>query len=309
MAQATQRRSAASPTIEDLADEFDDELALGVKKGIYSPATRQTYMTAVEQFTAFLHDRGMPTEAAAISREHVEAFLEHLLDTRSKSTAKTRHGGLGRFFNWCVEEGELARSPMEKVRPPRPEEKPVPVLTDDQVRALLKVTTGPGFYERRDHAIIRLLIDSGMRRAEITRLTIDDVDFDRRVVRVFGKGRRFRSAPFGLETARALKRYLRVRREHPAADRPELWLGKLGPLSADGVFQALERRGAEVGIDHLHPHQFRHTFAHQHLANGGNEGDLMMLAGWRKRDMLDRYARSAATQRALDNYDAPGDRL
>lgn len=309
MAQATQRRSAASPTIEDLGDEFADELALGVKKGIYSPATRQTYMTAVEQFTAFLHDRGMPTAITAITRDHVEAFLEHLLDTRSKSTAKTRHGGLGRFFNWCVEEGELDRSPMEKVRPPRPEDKPVPVLSDDEVRSLLKATNGTDFYSRRDHAIVRLLIDSGMRRAEITRLTVDDLDFDRRVVRVLGKGRRFRSAPFGLETSRALKRYLRSRRDHVAADRPELWLGKSGPLGDAGIAQMLERRGEQVGIDGLHAHQFRHTFAHQHLANGGNEGDLMMLAGWRKRDMLDRYARSAAAQRALDNYEAPGDRL
>jgi integrase len=108
-----------------------------------------------------------------------------------------------------------------------------------------------------------------------------------------------------VKAARALDRYLRERRRrHPFADTPRLWLGSRGrpALSADGIDAMLKRRGAEAGIADLHPHAFRHTWAHAFRAAGGNEGDLMLLGGWRSRAMLDRYGKTAAADRAADAY-------
>jgi integrase/recombinase XerC len=94
-------------------------------------------------------------------------------------------------------------------RPLVPEEPP-PILTGDQLRAMLKTCNGTGFEDRRDTAIIRLFVDAGMRLAELTGLTLDDVDLDMRVADVIGKGRRPRPCPFGAKTAQAIDRYLRL---------------------------------------------------------------------------------------------------
>lgn len=276
-----------------------------------SPKTQKAYLEAANQLDAFLREAGMPTEVTAIRREHVESFIEHLLSLRSASTAATRYRGLQQLFRFLVDEGEITESPMARMSPPSIPEAPVPVLSTAELRGLLKACEGKRFEDRRDTAIVRLFVDGGLRVDELASLKLDDVDFDANVAIVEGKGRRTRSVPFDDKTAMALDRYLRMRRQHKRASEPWLWLGIKGRLTDSGVAQMLRKRGAAAGIEGLHPHQLRHTMAHRWLAKGGSETGLMRVAGWKSRQMLQRYGASAADERAREEHRrlAQGDEL
>ena len=267
-----------------------------------SPKTIRAYSEAARLFTEHQAGAGRPLDPGLVTRGDVETFIGAQLDQWSPSTAATRFRCLQQFWRWVVEEGEAEVSPMSKMLPPTLPEVPVPILTDDDLRALLAACSGAGFENRRDTAICWLFLASGVRLGEMAALTLDEVHIDHSAALVHGKGDRARWVSYGDRTVEALDRYLRERRRHRLAARPELWLGPRGPLTDSGIAQVLRRRARIAGIEHLHPHRFRHTFAHRWLAAGGTEGDLQELAGWRSAQMVARYGASARSERARSAY-------
>jgi site-specific recombinase XerD len=289
------------------------------RAGNLSPKTTQTYTESARLLATYLVEQGMPTDLEGIRREHVEAFIVDQLDRYKPATAHNRYRGVQAFFKWAVDEGLVAVSPMAKMRPPKLPEQPVEVLTAREMKALLAVVDGDkSFIGRRDSAIIRVLLDTGIRRAEAAGLrwqpddeTSNDVDLETGVLRVIGKGRRERVVPIGKKSVVALDRYLRLRDKHPWVSLPNLWLGQKGALTDSGIGQMVKERGDAAGLDHLHPHRLRHTYAHMALSAGMQETDLMRLAGWRSRAMVQKYGASTGTERALSagRKFSPGDKM
>ena len=272
-----------------------------------SPRTIQSYLESVRQ----LIEHAGASDLADLDRAAVEDFLVHLSETRSASTAAVRYRSLQQWFKWCVAEEELDANPMERLSAPAVPDKPVPLLDEEQLKALFATCAGRGFDDRRDQAILRLFADTGMRLSELTGLAIGDLDFDLDVALILGKGRRPRSAPFGNRTGQALTRYLRARSKHPHEKSDALWLGSRGPMTVSGIRRVVRVRGEQADIEGLHPHVLRHVFADQWLSNGGTEGDLMRVAGWKSREMLQRYGAAGADKRANDAHRrmALGDRF
>src|SRR3712207_3605934 len=126
----------------------------------------------------------------------------------------------GSATGWSTGEGLI-----DGIGIPSPPDRPVPILTDDEIAALPKSVGGrPGIFDRtvflgrRDEVVRRLLLDTGVRVPELCGLELTDVDLDRELAYITGKGSRPRVVPFGAKTAQAVDRYLRVRSEEHTSE-------------------------------------------------------------------------------------------
>ena len=207
---------------------------------------------------------------------------------------------LRRFAAWLHAEGELDDNPLIGLKPPQLDVKVVEPLTDEELKKLIKTCAGRTMRDRRDEAIVRLMAETGMRAGELIAMRTSDIGLTRGIAIVRrGKGGKGRIVPFSPQTATAIDRYMRARRTHRLADTSTLWLGQRGmTFSYKGLARSLEMRAQDAGLTGFHPHLLRHTAATRWLAAGGSEGGLLSIAGWKRRDMLDRYTSATASDRA-----------
>jgi len=265
-----------------------------------SAQTIRTYGNGIRAFLAWCQREDIKP---ALDRPTVDKFVAALLDGGAEaSTARSRQLAVRRFSAWLAEEEEIPADQLARLKPPKLDVKAVHPLDDDQLRALLAACKGPEFRDKRDEAIIRLMAETGARAGEVLALETGTVDLNTGTALISrGKGGKARRVPFGPRTGAAIDRYLRARRRHRLAGAAVLWLGQGGKeFGYYALRDTLRYRAAKAGIDGFHPHMLRHTAADRWLTAGGSEGGLMAVAGWSRPDMLLRYTRARAEQRAAE---------
>lgn len=292
-----------SARIIDLLPDWMREL----KAENRSPATLGQYRKMLTYFCRWLSPDGdehhCTTRVGEVDTKMLQEYFGFCYGIWAESSVLASHIVLSAFFRFCVSYDELENSPMKAIKRPHPASKLTPVLTEAQIRAILATTEGKDFRSKRDYAIIRLFLATGMRLAELQQLYLADVELDRGVLHIRrGKGGGDRLVGAGPRVMRSLSQYIHLRTRHKDSHLPELWLGKRGPMAYGTVRDMVSTRAKAAGLDGVHPHLFRHWFAHGYLAGGGNESDLLQLAGWKdSRQLRERYGASLATERALDN--------
>ncbi len=289
-----------------------------------SPATIRTYTAGVAAYRRWLSHspvansprRGRNATADAtgngpdlgsiLSRASVEAFTAHLLVSGLEpATAKARQRGVRRFSAWLAAEGPerggIERDELTGMSPPKLDDKIPPALDSNQVKLLLATCNSSEFHDVRDEAIIRIMVESMVRSAELLAMTVPDVDIRNgtAVIRR-GKGGKGRLVGFGPQTARSLDRYSRARRRHLLAARREFWLAdRQRVMSYTALYHTLSRRGDRCGF-HLSPHMLRATGAIRWREKGGSVPGLLTMAGWGSIEMAARYVKAAESRLAVD---------
>jgi site-specific recombinase XerD len=296
---------------------------LALQAGGKSPKTIRSYTDSVRKLAAFLDAASMTNDVECTGTADIRAFLVSEIERTSPVSAQLHYRNLRVWFGWLIAEGERkAASPVLAADKPRAPETVKPFLSEDELASLLRACRGDGFEERRDTALIRILIDTGMRVSGLANLRYDPADESRtdvflgqRRLRVTLKGGRQTWVPIGAKSAAAIDKYLRARARTPQASSPWLWTGTRGHdvshMTDSGIRAMLKRRGEQAGVQGVYPHRFRHTFADSWLAAGGSVDDLMHVAGWTTYDMPLLYARGRGIDRAAQAHArlSPGDRI
>jgi integrase/recombinase XerD len=264
----------ADPTIAEFA------AYLRLERG-QSPRTAEEYARDVELFGGFLepgHPKTAPfLKLGSATVSDVRRFVMDLMGPRKYSPTSVRRkiAALRSFFSLQKREGRRADNPAQDVPPPKAAKRLPLVMSEAEVGKLLRTrVAGKTDTQRlRDTAIMELLYASGIRRAELVGLNMSDVDIDRRIMRVIGKGNKQRTVFINQAAANAIRSYMGVR---PRSSDEALFLSRrktrLSHRQAWVIFQQFAQLSGLV--KHVTPHVMRHSFATHLLENGA---DLMTI--------------------------------
>jgi len=241
-----------------------------------APSTRALYAYHLERFVLEVGDRPVPEVSPVVVRSFMVGLRRRDGKEYSAAYQDQVYRTLSTFFRWSVREGAVEGNPMERVRRPRVPKRKSPRLSLEEVERLLDAVRETG-RPVRNLAIVCLMVDSGLRRGEVVRLEVGDVDLDSGVVRVFGKDKKERDVPLGPVTCEALRAYLAVR---PGSSSDALFVTAAGkPLTRGGLQTLVYRLKARAGLPQLRCHLLRHTFANHFINGGGGLRKLSKILG------------------------------
>ena len=278
-----------------------------------SPNTLDNYEWAFRKFERFLkRDPPFPSITSAESR----AFQESL-HALSKKSVRNVHSALSALWTWGVKEGVVEQNVVREVRPPKPERRAVIPFTKSDAQSMLSACDRSQGYVRpgkrrsdhgrptalRDRAILKALVDTGLRATELCELRVTDADLKNRRITVWGKGDKQRYVKIGPRATKAIWRYLATR-EDAGLKTPLFATANGMPMDRNNLRRMIKRLGERAGVPNAHPHRFRHTFAVNFLRNGGNIFALKQLLGHSSMKMVEEYLHLAQADIEKAHQDA-----
>jgi len=259
----------------------------------FSPHTIQAYRKDLEQFFDFLKDKtGEEADIGRVRHTHVRSWVVELLTLdRSPRTINRKLSTLKTYFRFLRRQGVVEHNPMRQVAAPKVGKRlPAHVQPGELERLFEQVAFGDDYSGRRDRLLLELLYATGMRRAELIGLRIDQIDRSSGLLRVMGKGKKERIVPISRTLQEQLDDFLQLRREtFPDTAHPQLLLTDAGaPLYPKLVYNTVHRYLSLVTtVEQRSPHTLRHSFATHLSDNGADLNAIKALLG---------HANLAATQ-------------
>lgn len=291
-----------------------------------SPATVRWYNHTLAMFERFLEQEGRSTLLADVGEPEVRAYIAYLQQKRkwddtdrcptsqeliTPGGIQNRVRALKAFFAWLHREGYTKSYRLERLANYKIPARVADVLSEEEIRRVLAACDVKTDWGARAHAILTLMLDAGLRLSEVTGLRTADVDLEAGWLKVLGKGGKERIVPFGAATQRTLWRYLNHYRPEPLGPDVYFFLTLDGrPLGPSGLQSTIKRIARRSGVERLHPHLCRHTFATRYLINGGDVFSLQQILGHTTLEMVRRYVNLASAHVAVQHRKfSPMDRI
>lgn len=250
-----------------------------------TPATQRFYRVSLTIVHTWFIQQGI-ARLDQVSAHHIRTFLAQRQEAGLATYTQHKYARVLRtFFNFCVREELIAKSPMATVTMPRVEKKLPTSFTEAEAQAILDACT-----TERDRALVLVLLDTGVRAAEVLALNVGDVDLKHGAVLVrLGKGQKQRTVYLGLKARKQLIKYI-SQAGISVADSPLFLSGKTGGrLTLGGLAHFMARLRKRTGIPHLSAHTFRRTFALWSLRSGMSIYHLQRLMGHEDIKVLQHY--------------------
>ena len=274
----------------------------------YSAQTLRGRRESLDCFLAWAAERDL-SRAGQITRPMLESFQQwlwrHVKANGQRlgwSTQRNRLGILKHYFRWLARQNVLMHNPASELELPRPEKRlPQEVLSQAQVEKLLSVPDVSDPLGVRDRALLELFYSTGIRRAELCRLELPDLNAERRTLHVRqGKGRKDRVVPVGLRAAQWLERYMREVRPRLCLDTrtQALFLtGYGGPFNPDVLSRKVSAWLKQAGLSRKGGcHTLRHACATHMLEHGADIRFIQQLLGHENLDTTAIYTEVSIKQ-------------
>lgn len=252
----------------------------------YSKNTITAYMNDLDELKDFLQANGGFSGWDKVQTRDIEIFLQNLANlARSRTTQARKMSSLRSFYNFLVKRKLIVQDPMQTISLRLGEKRLPQFFYEKQVKQVLaQLKQNKDDLTQRNLAMFELFYATGMRLSEISNLTLDQIDFDLKLILVHGKGNKDRYVPFSETTNQALRAYLQQSRKNllkQQSDSNYVFLNDKGTkLTSRGIEYVMQKVFNKAGIPgKVHPHMLRHTFATQMLDNGADLRSVQELLG------------------------------
>ena len=252
-----------------------------------SKRTEEYYLTTLTYFEKSLKCSILSADTSII-REYLINYQK--INNCSNVTLDTVRRILSSFYKWLEEEDFILKSPMKRIHRIKTPVVIKPALSDEQIEVIRKTAAA----NKRNLAIIDILLSSGIRVSELVRLNRSSINLNSRTCIVFGKGSKQRETYFDVRTKIELENYLKTRKDKNRAlfvtSHKKTKHGAYTRLTVNSVEKMIREIGSKTEIENVHPHRFRRTMATRAIDKGMPIEQVQVLLGHTKIDTTLRYA-------------------
>jgi site-specific recombinase XerD len=284
------------------------------------------YTEILKSFCSYLERKQLPDDLSAFNIDNVREYILYLRQrprfeghpytpqqekTISARTVQCHVRALKAFSSWLYREGYTCDNVLKHLKLPKASRNLVEPLNPSEIRTIMSAIDQRAGDGARNHTLLLLALDTGLRAAEIAEATLPRLNLKDGYIKVMGKGSKERIVPIGNQVRLALLHYINHIRPQVASSTDHIFVSRSGkPITVNTIKLMFSRLAKRSGVRRLHAHLCRHTFSVNYLLNGGDAFTLQNILGHSSLDMVRNYLNFTASQiTGRQHQFSPVDRL